>query len=254
MRKRRHRARKRRGKLSLAQVERGIYIDFEGLTGKHPILLGAMNAPATELDEVQQCVVDPTFEGAADGAGIPIAKLEDLADRLVSQAVTEGRYLIAWSEHDLNVVRDYCSHETASRFAARYRNARAYCERWLELLHPDVNVDEPGREGHALSTYMDLVGYEVPAQFGPGRTGENLRRLTAPLGAGKARFDLTDRQRGYWSEVIGHNKHDCLGMYVVCRQAASEIGDEGQGSGQDPSRRAGGATPSGRSVRQTSTA
>jgi hypothetical protein len=70
---------------------------------------------------------------------------------------------------------------------------------------------------------MNMIGYAVPDEFGPNRTGENLRRLMRPLGAGKVWRDLTDRQRSYWWEVLGHNQHDCHGMYTVSRRAASEL-------------------------------
>jgi hypothetical protein len=40
----RRRARKRRGRLTLARVESGIYLDFEGNAKKPPVLLGVSEA------------------------------------------------------------------------------------------------------------------------------------------------------------------------------------------------------------------
>jgi hypothetical protein len=41
--------------------------------------------------------------------------------------------------------------------------------------------------------------------------------------AGKPWDKLTDAQRSYWTSVLGHNQHDCVGMFKVCRHAASEL-------------------------------
>ena len=227
MRKRR-KTRKRRGRLSLAQVESGIYLDFEGWTGQHPILLGMMVAQGTGEQDVEQYVVSPTFAEAARGISLEHVSLESLLNDIVAKAEHEKRYIIAWSEHDLNVVRDHCDRALASRFAGRYRNARAFCKQWLKDLHADLAFDATDRKKNALANYMDLVGYQVPPDFGPARTGDNLRALKGPLSAGKQWDALSDRQRGYWLEVLGHNRHDCIGMYRVCRKAATERAAAGQ--------------------------
>ena len=221
--KKRGRARKRRGKLSLAEVQNALYIDFEGRTGCPPVLLGTLAAPAAGLSDVVQYVVDPVFAVTGAATNCTVIALDELVSALVDRAINEGRRIVAWSEHDLDVVRDHCSPATYQRFAARYRNARAFADRWREQLHPHVVFDTPGRKENALANYEDMIRYEVPERFGPGKTGEHLRRLIPPLTRGKIWDELSPAQRGYWDDVLGHNQHDCVGMYEVCKRAASEL-------------------------------
>lgn len=229
--KRKRRTRKRRAKLSLAQSEKAIYIDFEGCRGKSPVLLGMLVAPMAGVPGVAQYVVDPAFETASEATACTAVDLDDLVRSLTDRAEREERRIVTWSEHDLNLVRDYCSADTYRRFAPRYRNARALSEKWREKLYPEVEFHDPTL-GNALANYLKMIAYEVPEAFGAGKTGEHLRRLARPLSKGKSWDDLSDDQRGYWRDVLGHNQHDCDGMYRVCQRAASELAGEARERGR----------------------
>ena len=47
-----------------------------------------------------------------------------------------------------------------------------------------------------------------------------------PMKVGKAWDKLNDRQRWYRTAVLGHDRHDCVGMHEVCRRAATELAAE----------------------------
>ena len=68
-----------------------------------------------------------------------------------------GRRIVAWTEHELNVVRDYCP-EHYEGFRSQLREQRrAFAERWRNKCH---GRDKPST-GH-LSLYLRLIGYQVP--------------------------------------------------------------------------------------------
>jgi hypothetical protein len=168
-------------------------------------------------------------------------RLETLVGQVLDRAEEENRFIVAWSEHDLKKVRTYCSATTGSRFEARYRNARAFAEDWGKKLHPEWAFRKGNRKENALANYLDMIGYEVPAQFGPNLVGEYIRRLTPPMAGGKSWGSLSNRQRSYWTDMLGHNQHDCVGMFEVCHQAATELEAKAQTNSarpflKDPSR------------------
>lgn len=186
------------------------------------MLLGVTTEPKRGVNDVDQFVIDPLFAEAAMGTGKQVEDPESLILLLVEQAEEESRRIIAWSEHDLSAVRKFCSPATTSRFAARYRNGRAFAEKWRKELRRDNVFGLEGLKENALANYMRLIDYQVPEEFGLGRTGKNIGRLTRPMEIEKRWDALTERQQSYWTEILGHNAHDCVGMYEVCLLAATE--------------------------------
>lgn len=221
--KRRHRARKRRGKLTLADVERGIFLDFEGLVDGAPVLAGVLIPPAATLSDVEQVVLDRRFSAFGEATELATQEFEGWVTHLVERAETEDRRIIAWSEHELDIIRAWCSNAIATRFAARFRNARAFADTWRRTLHPEVEFSADDRKENALANYLDCLDYFVPASIGHGTAARNIHRLSGPASAGRAWDSLSEAQRRYWMDLLTHNQHDCVGMYCVSRRAVDEL-------------------------------
>ena len=125
--------------------------------------------------------------------------------------------IVAWSQHELDVVRDFAP-EHLDRFAARYINARTLAVRWRNKCH---GGERPAT--NTLADYLRLVGYLVPDGAGPGRAGETIGILDKAFAAGRQPNDLTENQRRRWRDLLEHNRHDCTGMRSVAVLAAEEI-------------------------------
>lgn len=88
--------------LSVAEARRALYIDFEGVTGKPPVLAGTLRHRGRGAEPiVHQVVVDATFALAGPEARSFDAAIEIVVERAASQ----DRRIVAWSEHELDVVR-----------------------------------------------------------------------------------------------------------------------------------------------------
>jgi hypothetical protein len=72
---------------------------------------------------VQQDALDETFAGLAG----PCLSLHDAVERVVRRAEHFDRRIVAWTEHELNVVRTLREEdsELVAGFEARFVNARA---------------------------------------------------------------------------------------------------------------------------------
>jgi hypothetical protein len=91
----------------------------------------------------------------------PATSLHDAIGNLVRRAEHRDRRIVAWSEHELDVVRGRCADDPdlVARFEARFANARAVAERWRNKRH-DGDKPDPGR----LVDYLGLIGYPLPLE------------------------------------------------------------------------------------------
>lgn len=197
---------------------RALYIDFEGNKDQPPTLLGcARRSKGEPTALVTHVVTESTFAPLAEADALDVRSLPEAIEHILRRAESKDRRIVAWTTHELEIVREYCP-EQFDRFAARYVNARAVAEWWRNKVYAGGKP-----ESGTLAAYLTLIGYEVPDGAGVGLTGATLGLLRKALESGKTAEDLTDSQRRRWAAVRDHNRHDCLGMRRVCLTASSEI-------------------------------
>jgi hypothetical protein len=201
--------------LTEAEALRALYVDFEGEKDRPPVLLGVHRRGRGARPFVQQDVLDEGFAGLAGSC----LSLHDAVEKVVRRAEHGDRRIVAWTEHELRVVRTLRDEDPAlvAHFETRFVNARAVAERWRNKVH-DGDKPERGR----LVDYLALVGYPVPEEAGGGDVGETIRAIRGRLERGPS---PTPTQRERWDRLLEHNRHDCVGMRRVCISAARELDD-----------------------------
>jgi hypothetical protein len=199
--------------LTEAEALRALYVDFEGEKDKPPVLLGVHRRGRGARPFVQQDVLDEAFAGLAGSC----LSLHDAVEKVVRRAEHGDRRIVAWTEHELKVVRTHAAEdpELVARFEARFVNARALAERWRNKLH-DGARPEHGR----LVDYLALVGYPVPTEAVGGDVGGTIRDIRGRIQRG---LSPTPRQQARWGRLLEHNRHDCAGMRRVCLRATREL-------------------------------
>lgn len=208
--------------MTAEDAHRALYIDFEGCKDQPPILLGCTRRfTGDPTHVVTHVVTDAVFGSLAQADGLEVLSLAEAVEHILQRAERKDRRIVAWSEHELDIVRRYCP-EQLERFAARYVNARGVAEYWRNKCHGGVKP-ETGQ----LARYLDLVGWEVPERAGPDRTGDTIRLLRGAFERRHTAADLTDNQRRRWRDLRDHNRHDCMGMRRVCITATREIAAAG---------------------------
>ena len=205
--------------LAPEHASRALYVDFEGQKDKPPVLLGCANhVGRAPKPWVWQAITDPLFKPLAE-AKVELLELPLAVERILARAESKDRLIVAWSEHELNVVNDYCP-EKLDRFQSRFVNARAFAVRWRNKCHagkkPPTNT---------LADYLALIGYEVSERAGPGLAGEHDKIVRKALEKGRGIQGLTAHQLRRWDDLREHNLHDCAGMRRVCLLAAREVGE-----------------------------
>jgi hypothetical protein len=213
--------------LSADEALRALYIDFEGEKDHPPVLLGAHRRGRGPRPYVHAYVIDEAFAVFGDTA----LKLQDAIERIVGRAEARDRQIVAWSTHELTIVRELLADDPnlVARFEARFVNALALARFWRNKLH-DGDRPEEGR----LADYLALIGYEVPDEGLGGDVGATIRAIRTTLGRGAP---PTSHQRERWRRLVEHNRHDCIGMRRLCIRATREL-DEGRATGLVPAREA----------------
>ena len=141
---------------------------------------------------------------------------------LVSRADNQGRLIVAWSEHDINQIKEAgISRNLAKRVDKRYRNAKETVRKWGQACHPEWEFprDKSGR-AHRLIAYLDRIGYPVPDEHRGGTVGQSIKSIRGALDDGKTWAQMTERQRERWVALLAHNVCDLDGMRAVTELAA----------------------------------
>jgi hypothetical protein len=196
-------------KLTAKEVERAIYIDYEGNIDKSPTLLGWYVD-----DKYLGSIIEPLFATCANRYKAKVIDVSDhvqLALRLLQQAEEEGRLIVSWSEHDYLHMCKVLKPIDADRLKLFYRNAIRTARPWHR------NKYGPLPDKASLHFFEELLGFYVPQRFGLGLVGDSLRLIRVQLENGRSYVDLTKAAKQGWTTLVRHNKLDLEGMAFVLK-------------------------------------
>jgi hypothetical protein len=185
-------------RLGRKQLERGIYIDFEGNKGQPPKIIGVLIG-----NGFRQYTLDDALAGAAEYSEIDRTDIRSIATALLQQAQAENRHLVAWSEHELQMIGKFASLDVSSR----YYNAKYGAKRWCRRRHPEALG-----QGASLEAFMDLTGFEAAAHLGKGNAGRRLRDVLAQLECRGEFSQLTRVAKAKWTNLLSYNQQDCRAL------------------------------------------
>ena len=161
-------------------------------------------------------MTDPLFDGLVPR----YVPLHDAVSNVVVRAEHKDRKIVAWTQHELDVVRRDCAEDPdlVARFTARYVNAYAVAKRWRNKLH------DRRQAGRAHPLRLARAHRLARAETRPkpamlARRSVRCARRSRPDGP------LKGSQRAAWDRLVAHNALDCVGMRRVCLDASRELGD-----------------------------
>jgi hypothetical protein len=211
--------------LSAAEATRAVFIDFEGTRGDPPTLLGVYQARdgsfrQTVLEQALRLASgyrSPRVSWPVDEDS-PVGALERLRD------VVEAKRLrvFAWTKFERRAIRKLLADFPRLRrfWADRVEDAVPYAKAWKRRAHPDkVLPNKKGRGRHTLENYEKLVGLKRHTMHGWGLTGKRIRGVRAALAKRGSMKRLTRTQKGYWTNLLIHNRDDCVGLAEVLKAA-----------------------------------
>jgi len=204
-----------RPKLTRADVERAIFIDYEGnapVRGNpdHPqptllgyLIDGKLNAGVIEPIFAQHC------SGRYRATHAVAADHVQLVTSLLERAEKEDRVIVSWSEHDLKQMIRVVP-KVEGRLRAVHRNAIKPVRKYLR----ERNI-APQSGQTTLYGVCELLGIGVVDRYGIGLVGNGLRLIRSQLGEGRNYGELTPGARKAWQVIAKHNKQDLETMQEV---------------------------------------
>lgn len=218
--------------LTADEAKRAIYFDFEcvgrGSYKEPPILLGAAwdFGPRWVPRECTVWVTDRLY-WFAGRALIPQAgitrytknrSLDDAVQELLMLADSEDRLLVSWSNHDLQLILDYCDERIAEDAPNYHVNAIPTAKAWLEAArHVKLH-----RGDNSLSYYAPLIGFDVDNEYGENCAASGMYAMKVAIEGHhqRRRTAVAMEAQRLWRISLGHNLQDCRAAAAVSITAA----------------------------------
>lgn len=196
-------------RITLEQAKQAAYIDFEGYAERPPSLLGIQID-----DRLEQVVLDPRLAEAGRAKGLRISELPIEARRLIEDCQKHNRRIVAFSQHELNVIAEYGGVDVGDFYA----DARKIARRWKAKCYPSA-VDSC----KTLKEYLEFIEYPRGAHLGLRKTTSRLSAVADMLEKRHEYAELTAVVKAKWTKLLDHNGIDCDGMRELVMRAAREL-------------------------------
>ena len=197
-------------RLSQAEAERAMYIDFEGFEDHSPSLLGIL------IDNIlEQIVLDTQLSLAAEAKNLRVATVHDSVRHLLAQSKAEGRLIVAYSQHEKNVIEKFAQTD----LTGPYRDARMIAKRWRTICHTGRPI-----RGHGLKDFLEFIGFPRGPYLGEKKSTSRLKSVGDMLARRGNYQAITPVAKAKWTKLLEHNAIDCRGMCALVVLAAKELG------------------------------
>jgi hypothetical protein len=182
-------------KISLAEAETAIYIDFEGYVKEAPALIGILIE-----GDFKQIVLDEKFRGAAAYKDpISVIPGESVISELLARSISEDRKIVAFS----TLEKEQCMRWYGIDISLRYVNAKSVAGQWARKVNPEVRC-------------RTLKDFEIFSNYQRSRdTG--YQKNTSCLNAALRDLDMYGELRNkapkkHWTNLRKHNRQDVEAM------------------------------------------
>lgn len=199
-------------RISKQEAVDAIYIDFEGFANHPPSLLGVLVG-----DTLEQVVLEERLRGAAEAKKLRVEPLASVIGALVKRCECERRLLVAYSQHEKDVILQYAGIDLGEL----YRDARKIAKHWKNARHRDRPI-----AGYGLKDFLDFIEYHRGKHLGERRTTSRLKAVLDMLDRRSSYEDLTPVVKAKWTKLLEHNEVDCCGMQALVKMAAGELGPQ----------------------------
>ena len=199
---------------------RAIYIDFEGRAKDPASFLGSSDDHGWTVDVVEQELWPATERGHERGMIRASTLSKTLAD-LRRQCELQRCIIASWSTREIReiVASTEVSDEEKKWWQENLINATPIAKDFAKELSIEIRTRQssfgPGENKASLASFMEATNYRVPKVHGPGQSADRLLRVREHLRSKKQFNLLPPGAKRAWTNVLGHNYHDCVGFKHV---------------------------------------
>lgn len=198
--------------ISSEEIERAIYLDFEGFQETPPAMAGILCA-----DHFEQVVFDDALQSAAIEANCRVEYLDDEMRRLLTKCHDEKRRLVAFSQFE----KDGCQLYADVDLGEVYCDGRKVAKRWINRACARNRL-----EGWELKEFLLLIEYPRPRNLGSRQTTQRLHHVRDMLQRRGEYQRLTSVAKAKWTRLLKHNRIDCFGLRELMRRTCSPFEEQ----------------------------
>jgi predicted RecB family nuclease len=206
---------------TITEVQRGIYIDFEGVKRDRiddkvfdpapPSIIGILIE-----DDFQQINLDQKLALAANHEGLVTRDLADVIAEILFRANQQSRYVFAYSEHELNII--YVFTYLGKNIGRVYQNGRALASRWKNRFgHADEILN------NSLKSFAEYIGLGYERESKPATW---IRYIRKRMKSKEDFCQVSKKGRAYWKTLLAYNEKDCVVLKELMMKAAEEFAEK----------------------------
>jgi len=214
--------------ISVSDAEHALYLDFEGLVGEVPCLLGVRvghGGPTLQFILDSRLAPMETYSSPSVTWSVRTADPVELFRRLREDVLQAGLRVFAWSSRESQAMTEVLGDDAALAdfWTDCVENAIPHARAWKRRHHPDVEFPKGDRGGrHRLECYESLLGVHRAPVHGGGLTTKRIRGVRSALALRGSAERMTTTQKGYWTKLLVHNELDCAGLAAVVGRIAED--------------------------------
>jgi hypothetical protein len=199
-----------------------VYIDFEGRKDKTPVLFGELWRDG-DGEEFVQSVLDEQLETTRVARKhLKVDPIDVVVRRLLERATREDRSIVAWSNHEREIIRTFAglTDREVAELDRRYVNAIKPAKQWRLALAPRWRPDgEALKEYFAAAEFQPTLSKRVTRE--PARWIEHTQDRVAATGSYRKVGATVKRD---WQNLLTYNEDDCRGLCHVHALTTRENG------------------------------
>lgn len=159
-------------------------------------------------------MLDPELESVAQARNHRLASFESEAARLRSLAITEGRFIVAYTQHERDLFLKYGGVDITDS----YRDAHKLARRWRNRLHRDTPIT-----GRGLIDFLRIINFPRGTYLGRQKSTKRIKAVRDMIRSRGSYDRLTRVKKAQWTKLLQHNEIDCRGMRALVIRAALEL-------------------------------
>jgi len=211
--------------LSPNEFRNAIYLDFEGEGKKRdgtvpmPHMAGFLRPNQKGKSGKYTCAFfRPNWKPVSNGIpGAQCITFDELFSELLIELEEKNSYLVYWTIHDEDMLKEHLSDELYARFAPRLFNlhpiAKKYANR-KRIFGSNMNAKKRTLEEFFAAMYSKRNPYP-PFPLG---AAEACRRIDKVCNTNNRWTRFSEKQKAYARDLVAYNQGDCRSTWLIAKR------------------------------------
>ena len=219
--------------ISREEVERAIYLDFEGEGARsfHAIAPDPILAGILVDDAYEWTLLDDELGDVARFHEVPVIELPVYLEHLIDRARSEGRRIVYWTSHEAEVFEQHgfppgrLGFDLKIPVKPHFRDAFAESKKaYKKIFGASTSMKKklgPKAFGLCVQCARLACDLAVPTDYGFGKVGDRIRYCKRQAKSKDSYASWSPGAKRKWTSLVKHNRKDCEAMLLLAKKYAA---------------------------------